>query len=35
MLEILFGGLSITVLLTDLIRDPIGVLVYLYGSSTL
>ncbi|CAK78489.1 unnamed protein product (macronuclear) [Paramecium tetraurelia] len=34
-LEILFGGLSIAVLVTDLIRDPIGVLVYLYGSSTL
>ncbi|CAD8082653.1 unnamed protein product [Paramecium primaurelia] len=34
-LEILFGGLSIVVLVTDLIRDPIGVLVYLYGSSTL
>ncbi|CAD8082361.1 unnamed protein product [Paramecium sonneborni] len=34
-LEILFGGLSITVLLTDLIRNPVGQLIYLYGSSTL
>ncbi|CAD8162908.1 unnamed protein product [Paramecium octaurelia] len=33
--EILFGGLSITVLVTDLIRDPVGQLIYLYGSSTL
>ncbi|CAK63340.1 unnamed protein product (macronuclear) [Paramecium tetraurelia] len=35
LLEILFGGLSIAVLITDLIRDPIGVLGYLYASSTL
>ncbi|CAD8107613.1 unnamed protein product [Paramecium primaurelia] len=35
LLEILFGGLSIAVLITDLIRDPIGVLAYLYASSTL
>ncbi|CAD8093235.1 unnamed protein product [Paramecium sonneborni] len=34
-LEILFGGLSITVLVTDLIRNPVGQLIYLYGSSTL
>ncbi|CAK83497.1 unnamed protein product (macronuclear) [Paramecium tetraurelia] len=34
-LEILFGVLSITVLLTDLVRNPLGQLTYLYGSSTL